>query len=63
MNNKNRVNGFKVISTGSLTASQFTREKYGGLRFTYARLRWCLFATTQAAIRRLVKKTRRSHGD
>ena len=41
----------------------FTLGKYGELRFTFARLRWCLCITTRAATRHPVKKTRRSHGD
>jgi DNA repair protein RadC len=28
--NKNRVNGFKVVSTGSLTASRVDPREYGG---------------------------------
>jgi hypothetical protein len=63
MNNKNRVNGFKVISTGSLTASLVFPAKYGGPRCTFAPLRWCSFIITRAATLSLVPKTRTSHGD
>src|SRR5215510_3355841 len=38
MNNKKRVKGFKVISTGSLTASLSTREKCGERRYIFVRL-------------------------
>jgi RadC-like JAB domain len=52
LNNKNRVNGFKVVSTGSLTASLVhPREVWR------AALHLCA-----AAIRHRVKKTRKLHG-
>jgi DNA repair protein RadC len=38
VNNKNRINGFKVISTGSLTVSLVHPREFGAARFTFARL-------------------------
>jgi len=63
MNNKNRVNGFKVVSTGSLTASLVHPVKCGVQRFTFAQLRWCLFTTIRAATPHQVKKTKKSLAD
>jgi RadC-like JAB domain len=63
MNIKNRVNGFKVVSTGNLTASLVHPAKYGERRFTFAQLPSYSFTTTQAANLHRVKRTRKSHAD
>ena len=57
MNNKNRVNGFKVISTGSLTASLVHPREVWRAALICVRLRSFLFTTIRVAILHLVKKT------
>jgi DNA repair protein RadC len=58
MNNKNRVNGFKVISTGSLTASLVHPREVWRAALHLCAAAVVLFTTTRAAILRRVQKTK-----
>jgi DNA repair protein RadC len=60
MDNKNRVNGFKVVSTGSLTASLVHPREVWRTALHLCALPWCLFTTTRAESLHRVKKTMKS---
>src|SRR5262245_49197127 len=60
MNNKNRVNGFKVVSTGSLTASLVHPRDVWRSALHLCAAAVVFFTTTRAAILHRVKKTKTS---
>src|SRR5215510_8950699 len=62
LNNKNRVNGFKVVSTGSLTASLVHPREVWRAPFTLAPLLLSSCTTTQAATLCQARKIKKSRG-